>query len=308
MRRHRWRWLLLLALLLAPVAVRAQAAPPDQVTYMAWLREALVAAERRDRLGLLDVADDLIATETVLSASGTPMPVDNRWLATATAAPDPDFPRIAARLGATLDAFARPPSSDSAAAQQQLAAILSNPPFADAQRGNLLLALLDWFFDLLDRLLAPLDSVGPGPRTVLGWIAAVLGIIIVGAVLIYWLRALGGALHQEARASLDDPAAGLNARQAFERASEHAGDGDYRSGVRYLYLAALLQLDERGLLRYDRALTNREYLLNLDNNPQLQEHLRPIVETFDRVWYGYVTLDAEAFAAYRKQVEQLRSV
>lgn len=57
--------------------------------------------------------------------------------------------------------------------------------------------------------------------------------------------------------------------------------------MRYLYLAALLRLDERGQLRYNRALTNREYLDRVQDNPHLQAALPPIVETFDRVWYGY---------------------
>ena len=75
--------------------------------------------------------------------------------------------------------------------------------------------------------------------------------------------------------------------------------------MRYLYLAALLRLDERGLLRYDRALTNREYLERVRENPALRERLRPIVDTFDRVWYGHAQLDAEGFAEYRARVRAL---
>jgi hypothetical protein len=297
--------LALLLLLWLPAPLLAQAGLPDQATYVGWLREALVAAERRDRLGLLDVADNLTAVDAVRSADGIALPVDNRWLADALEAPEPDFERIATRLAATLDAFTRPPANDAAAAQQQLTTILNNPPFAEPDRSNLLLTMLDWFFGLLDRLLAPLDSIGAGPRTLIGWIVAGLGLLLVAAVLVYWLRGLGVAVRQEARAAAEDPEAGLSARQALQQADERAVSGDYRSGVRYLYLSALLQLEERGLLRYNRALTNREYLLNLEANPQLREQLQPIVDTFDRVWYGYLPLDAEGFAAYRNQVKAL---
>jgi hypothetical protein len=76
--------------------------------------------------------------------------------------------------------------------------------------------------------------------------------------------------------------------------------------VRYLYLSALLWLDERDHLRYDRALTNREYLERVRNNPALRTRLAPVIETFDRVWYGHAALDAQAFAAYQEQIEALR--
>jgi len=36
--------------------------------------------------------------------------------------------------------------------------------------------------------------------------------------------------------------------------------------------------------------------------------MAPIVETFDRVWYGHLPIDAESFAAYQRQVEALRRV
>ena len=104
-----------------------------------------------------------------------------------------------------------------------------------------------------------------------------------------------------ARAAEDDPAAGLTARTALDQAGEIARGGDYRTAMRYLYISALLWLDERNLLRYDRALTNREYLEHLRDNAALRERLRPVVETFDRVWYGHLPLDADSFAAYRAQ-------
>ena len=42
------------------------------------------------------------------------------------------------------------------------------------------------------------------------------------------------------------------------------------------------------------------------DNPALRERMTPIVETFDRVWYGHLPIDADSFAAYQQQVEALR--
>jgi hypothetical protein len=35
----------------------------------------------------------------------------------------------------------------------------------------------------------------------------------------------------------------------------------------------------------------------------LRAQLAPVVETFDRVWYGYAPLDAGGFEQYRRTVE-----
>jgi hypothetical protein len=98
----------------------------------------------------------------------------------------------------------------------------------------------------------------------------------------------------------------MSAQAALQEAETLSRGGDYRTAVRYLYLSTLLLLDERNLLRYDRALTNREYLDRVRENPALRARMAPIVDTFDRVWYGHMPIDAESFAAYQRQVEELR--
>ena len=125
-------------------------------------------------------------------------------------------------------------------------------------------------------------------------------------MLAYVLLRARRSLLLDARAVRDDPEARLTSNSAIQQASGLARGGDYRTAVRYMYLSALLWLDERDLLRYDRAMTNHEYLDHLEGNPELRNRLVPIVEVFDRVWYGYASLDAQSFEAYRQQVEALR--
>ena len=57
---------------------------------------------------------------------------------------------------------------------------------------------------------------------------------------------------------------------------------------------------------YDPALTNREYLRHVDG--ALCEALSPVVELFDRVWYGLAPLDRRGYAAYVKQVARVREI
>jgi hypothetical protein len=299
--------LALLALLTLAAPARAQDAAPVLATYEGWLREALVAAQREDRLGLEQVAERLTATDAVRIADDTRLPVDNSWLAEALDTDDPDFEEIAARLGALIDALAKPPSRAPDDAQQRLNNLLSRPPFAnnDPNEGNLFTAFLDWLVGILDQLFSPVATDGGG--TVLRWLLITGCVVLLAGVLIYLVLHMRQAATRQARAAAaDDPEAHLTATSALQQASTLAQGGDYRTAVRYLYLSSLLWLDERDMLRYDRALTNREYLARLHDRPDLRARLLPIVETFDQVWYGHAALDAERFRAYQQHVEDLR--
>ncbi|GAB4192208.1 MAG: DUF4129 domain-containing protein [Roseiflexaceae bacterium] len=306
------RWLLallaLLALLWAPGAALAQTQEPDLPTYEGWVREAFAAAQRSDRLGLEDAAERLVATQRVRLGADTTVSVDNRWLRDELALTDPDLLLVSERLGALIDALAQPGSSAPGDAQERLKQILNNPPFGrPAESGpNWLSEFFDWLGRVIERLFEPLGRVPPGTGNVVAWIIAIIGGLLVAGVVIYLVLGVRRNMVSEVRADAEDPEANLTARTALDQAGDMAREGDYRTAVRYLYLSALLWLDERGMLRYDRALTNREYLEQVRDNPDLRARLAPIVETFDRVWYGHTPLDAGSFAAYRAQVEALR--
>jgi hypothetical protein len=309
---HRWLIIaavvfsVLCSLFAAPVAAQEQ--PPDLPTYTAWVREAFAAAQRSDRLGLEEAAARLVAATRVRLPEGQQIAVDNSWLRMALAEGEPDLQVIEARLGAILDALAQPPSSAPADARERLNEILNKPPFQQPNpaANTWWDDFWDWVARVLEALVRPVGSVPASASATIGWVILGVGALLLLGLIGYLLIGLRRTIAVEARTD-DDPAAGLTARTALDQASQVARSGDYRSAMRYLYISALLWLDERDLLRYDRALTNREYLERLQSNPALRERLRPVVETFDLVWYGHRALDAESFAAYRAQVEALRT-
>jgi hypothetical protein len=288
----------------------AQSQAPDLPTYTGWVREAFAAAQRSDKLGLEQAAERLVATTSVRLPSAQTIAVDNSWLRAALQSDDPDLQVIEARLGAVLDALALPDSSAPGDARERLRTILDKPPFKqpepDTAAGQWWRDFWDWVGRMLESLLRPVGPVSRPASQAFGWIILAIGGLLLAAVIGYLLLGLRRTVAAEARIADDDPAAGLTARTALDQAGEIARSGDYRSAMRYLYISALIWLDESDQLRYDRALTNREYLDRLRDNAGLREQLRPVVETFDRVWYGHATLDAEAFASYRAQVEDLR--
>lgn len=297
---------LLLALLAAPAAAQSQA--PDLPTYERWVREAFAAAQRGDRLGLEETAKRLVTIREVRVEGGS-VAVDNAWLAEELRLSDPDLSRLAERLGALIDALAQPPGGAPADARARLQELLSRPPFQrDTQDSTprWLTDFLNWLGRVLDQLLRPLGAVPASTGNAISWVVAVIGGVLVLVVIVYLVLGVRRNLVREVSAEDQDPEANLTARTALDQAGELAREGDYRTAVRYLYLSALLWLDERGRLRYDRALTNREYLEQVRDNAELRARLAPIVETFDQVWYGHAALDASTFAAYRAQIEALR--
>ncbi|MEL6272780.1 MAG: DUF4129 domain-containing protein, partial [Chloroflexota bacterium] len=95
---------------------------------------------------------------------------------------------------------------------------------------------------------------------------------------------------------------------ARNRAKSSEKSQDYRTAVRYLYLAALLRLDEAGLIRYDPTLTNQEHLSQIDDHPNLKDILTPIINFFDRTWYGFATISDEDYQDFRNLVDRLNSM
>ena len=64
-------------------------------------------------------------------------------------------------------------------------------------------------------------------------------------------------------------------------------------------------LAERGLIRFERSLTNREVLARVDASAPARAHLSPVVETFDRVWYGEREPDEATFHVYSQEIDAL---
>lgn len=184
----------------------------------------------------------------------------------------------------------------------------------DLDRPSLWERFWRWLEDLWDRLTSQRQSsggagasAGQAVSTVAGWGIIVVGSLLLALLLSYWLRGfLGGILTDNAararRAGSEGPATAAEAR---EQASAQAQGGAYRQAVRTLFLSALLHLRENGLLQHVENQTNREVLASLPPHSPARPHLEPVVDTFDRVWYGIREPDEQTFNAYRQEVNAL---
>ena len=94
-------------------------------------------------------------------------------------------------------------------------------------------------------------------------------------------------------------------KAALSRADIAIESKDFRGAIRYLYLSAIFHLQENGILPYDKSMTNREYLqqIELDNN--MQTALGPAVTVFDEVWYGFKPCNEETVSSYRELIRNV---
>ena len=249
------------------------------------------------------------AVKQVQLKDGQTVPVDNSYLVVLLKSSNADNLIIVKSLVETLlEAHRKYPSELFTAADlDRLNVILSDPRFQwkEAQPNPIqkwILEQINRFNEWLNSLFGNNNSSGDPFSLV-----PTLTTILLALVLLYVFRSLFFDLVAESRLAEDASAESepLTAEQALARAHSLSRGGDYRSAVRYLYLSSLLLLDERGLLRYDRSKTNREYLRSLSNTPELSEPLNEVIDVFDNVWYGYHSLDEETFKHYSDRVEEL---
>lgn len=209
------------------------------------------------------------------------------------------------RLAALRAALADPPVSATDAELAKLHEIYAQPPFVQSPVENffrqLLRQLNQWFEDLLNRA----DNSVRVPTDLVTWLGIGVTLFVAAAFFITLRRNLAAEAELQTPEEAD---AVTTSRAALSHARKLASAGDYRSAVRMLYLATLLTLDERGRLRYDKSLTNREYLRAVKDAPPLADALRPIVETFDKTWYGFENVTPEQFEKFEKNVSEVKKL
>lgn len=252
---------------------------------------------------LARAAETLGAIHTLRLDSGETVAVNNAALVAQIADADQILASIE-RLTALQAAMSAPLSPVNQSDLDHLHAILSRPPFAAAGT--------NWFQDLVGRMLDYLDRLFSNTaRGIfdLRDLLVLLGIVVAGGVLVFLVRNLRRNLVPEE--VLPAPLVPGDARtpaEAFANAQRLVQARDYRGAVRQLYLATLYLLDQRGRLKFDPTLTNREYLALAHGDAATLSALKPIIETFDRTWYGFEPISEQEFSNFRDRVEKVREL
>jgi len=277
-------------------------------------RQAVVQMEAESgesvRARLDDLASQWEDVTAVELSDQSVVQVDSSYLVAELQRDPTDLPRLKKLLQSLLDANEQYPQKVFTLQDvEPLQSILARPEFqwAEARTVELpkwLQNLVDGFFNLMERIALRLQNTAYYGRVPLILAAALL----FALSLVYISRNLSRNLVRDAQLAAEggDGDEMLTSRGAMQRAQTLSGKGDYRSAIRYLYLSSLLALDEQGLLRYDRSRTNREYLRSVSAKPGVAVPLRDVIDVFDRVWYGFESVDEQAYRSYVERVDELR--
>lgn len=273
------------------VSPTAHAQTPTLEEAIATLEAAAIALENGDIATAGNLLEEL---DTVMLPDGTTIILSEAVWGELLAQP-PET--AAASLRDLADRLRNPETILLDDSRQQLEAVLARPEFQETDY-SLFERFLRWLGDLL-------PDASPDTRGLFDAIVGVVGVIVIGVLVFFVVRMVRRNLHKGD--TLDTfGEIPIHATEAQEKATTAAGSGDFREAMRLLYLAALLHLDEVGLLRFDRTLTNQEVLATVMNRAPLHEALRPVVTQFDRVWYGHAPFGETDFQQMQGQIETLR--
>lgn len=194
--------------------------------------------------------------------------------------------------------------------RDKLSGILSSNEFTKpAEKTSLLKHLADWLREQVQKYLKNLklpdtganklfnlDGMSPAGRFALNAAGiAILTLFIVG-LLYFIFRNLrfSKSLKQKEDAllltTLKDP------EKVEQKAMECCNRGDFRQGIRFLYIAFLLRLNELNIIKIDKSKTNKQYLNEMLNSGlKAYEPAAGFTHAFNEYWYGNVQMDREKF-------------
>jgi len=213
-------------------------------------------------------------------------------------------------------------STDANDSREKLRSILARREFQPEQETRLgrivkevrqkIASLLSEIYSAIGRLVERLFGVSAAN----GWFQIVLMVALLLAAALGVVRMAKAIrprkrLETKHRVLGEEIPAGTNSRDLAEAALANARAGDFRTGVRNLYLSLLYELSERGLIELDEGATNHEYLARVSRLASVAVPMGYLTDRFDYFWYGKFASSEEEFssclARYEEAMDQARA-
>ncbi|HJR07539.1 MAG TPA: DUF4129 domain-containing protein [Pyrinomonadaceae bacterium] len=270
----------------------------------------------RERRVFADVRALLPASEK-LEGAHVASDIDNRWLhaeldlyaniaANKTTDRDDLLYRVAARLRSLLTQLTEASNAGGAAQRDKeaekgrLNSILRRPEYNEQAAEDTALARL-WrdFKAALRRMMPKSRPLGEGTASTVSIVARLFVFALTAAVIGFVLWKYGAQLLPRNRAkkkTRSEPRVVLGERLApgqtpadlISQAEALARAGDVRGAIRKAYIAVLVELGERRILRLAAHKTNRDYLSAIrQERAALYGDMQPLTHNYERHWYGF---------------------
>lgn len=174
-------------------------------------------------------------------------------------------------------------------ARAVLEQILATPEFAIHNLGKRISAFL------LENMALGGKGVYADDILVIGGIVAMIAglallIYLLRSIVPFWRVMVKEAEYETAPSELIRPSSAALLRQADENTSR----GEFRSALREIYLAALIELNNRSLIVYQAAKTNSEYLREIRlNAADAAANFHILATLFEHKWYGLESCSGE---------------
>ncbi|HVF91853.1 MAG TPA: DUF4129 domain-containing protein [Blastocatellia bacterium] len=98
--------------------------------------------------------------------------------------------------------------------------------------------------------------------------------------------------------------ANMTAGELADAALAAASKGDYRTGVRNLYISLLYELAEREIIELEPNTTNHEYLAKVSERTRLAAPMAYLTDRFDYFWYGMFDSTEQDFSLYFERYKE----
>ncbi len=276
--------------------------------------------------GVKDLKDALPASEQVHIGEQT-LTVDNRWLHTLLdesaketdrkarkAKLDEADNRLEALIAHVVSLTDEVAGNEPGDAKERVRRILSSPQFALKQESELSKKIKeirrrirDFINELFNRIYTALFGTGQQAN----WFFRALVIAGIGLALVLAARAISRYKRNPDRRRAgkltvlgEEIEEGVTSAELAESAMAAARAGDFRTGVRKLYIALLYELAERKIVDLEPNYTNRDYLSRVAKFNALLVPMRYMTDLFDYCWYGMFPSSEEEFSAYLRSYQE----
>ena len=189
--------------------------------------------------------------------------------------------------------------------------VLSQPEFRHIHADPA--AESNWWKEKIDDFFSWIRTWAWGLPGWLLWLLIIWMLLTLVAILVHFVYTISQQFGGGRRVWRTDQRTGrvynfnrLDLDMVRRAAQQHIEAGNWTMAVRLLYMAAILWLDQRGLVAFREHKTNHDYIRELAPHATVQQEFRTLTSAFDGIVYGGHVPTAEMCQQMKSTFENLQ--